>query len=80
MYFYIYYCFLLGSDHSVDKSTMTVETESSNVDDSNQEAEPVQLLDDEANKNLPVKKKTTCCTGLKVWFLSVSPQITDVIC
>lgn len=61
--------FLLGPDHSVKKSTMTVETESSNVNDSNQEAEPAQLLDDEANKNVPVKKKTSCCTGLKVWCL-----------
>ncbi|XP_066857067.1 solute carrier organic anion transporter family member 1C1-like isoform X3 [Anser cygnoides] len=55
-----------------DKSTMTVETESSNVDDSNQEAEPVQLLDDEANKNLPVRKKTTCCTGLKMFLAALS--------
>lgn len=48
---------------------MTAETESSHVSDSNQEAEPAQLLDNEANKNLPVKKKTSCCTGLKVWCL-----------
>ncbi|CAN0044534.1 unnamed protein product [Bubo scandiacus] len=51
---------------------MTVETESSNVDDSNQEAEPVQLLDDEANKNLSVKKKTSCCTGLKAFLAALS--------
>ncbi|XP_035167684.1 solute carrier organic anion transporter family member 1C1-like [Oxyura jamaicensis] len=51
---------------------MTVETESSNVDDSNQEAEPVQILDDEANKNLPVRKKTTCCTGLKMFLAALS--------
>ncbi|KAM6096096.1 PREDICTED: solute carrier organic anion transporter family member 1C1-like [Chlamydotis macqueenii] len=50
---------------------MTVETESSNVDDSNQEAEPAQLSDDEANKNPPVKKKT-CCTGLKVFLAALS--------
>lgn len=61
--------FLLGSDHSVKKPVMTVETESSNIDDSNQEAEPAQLLDDEGNKNLPVRKTTSCCTGLKVWCL-----------
>jgi len=48
---------------------MTAETESSNVGNSNQEAEPAQLLDDEANKNLTVTKKTSCCTGLKVWCL-----------
>ncbi|XP_025948411.2 solute carrier organic anion transporter family member 1C1-like [Dromaius novaehollandiae] len=51
---------------------MTVETESSHVDDSNQEAEPAQLLDDEANKQLPVKKKTSCCTGLKVFLAALS--------
>ncbi|XP_069718240.1 solute carrier organic anion transporter family member 1C1-like [Phaenicophaeus curvirostris] len=51
---------------------MTAETESSNVDDSNQEAEPAQLLDDEANKNLPVKKKTSCCTGLKMFLAALS--------
>ncbi|CAM9973728.1 unnamed protein product [Bubo scandiacus] len=51
---------------------MTVETESSNVDDSNQEAEPVQLLDDEANKNLSVKKKTSCCSGLKAFLAALS--------
>ncbi|XP_026696770.1 solute carrier organic anion transporter family member 1C1-like isoform X2 [Athene cunicularia] len=51
---------------------MTVETESSNADDSNQEVEPVQLLDDEANKNPPVKKKTSCCTGLKAFLAALS--------
>ncbi|XP_010084596.1 PREDICTED: solute carrier organic anion transporter family member 1B3-like, partial [Pterocles gutturalis] len=51
---------------------MTVETESSNVDDSNQEEEPAQLLDDEANKNLPVKEKTSCCTGLKAFLAALS--------
>ncbi|KAM6211786.1 solute carrier organic anion transporter family member 1C1-like [Sarcoramphus papa] len=51
---------------------MTVETESSNVDDSNQEAEPAQLLDDDANKDLPVKKKTSCCTGLKAFLAALS--------
>lgn len=48
---------------------MTVETKPSNVNDSNQEAEPDQLLDDEGNKNPPVKK-TSSCTGLKVQCLS----------
>ncbi|XP_032842130.2 solute carrier organic anion transporter family member 1C1 isoform X7 [Tyto alba] len=51
---------------------MTVETESSNLDDSNQEAEPVQLLDYQANKNLPVKKKTSCCTGLKAFLAALA--------
>ncbi|XP_065539675.1 solute carrier organic anion transporter family member 1C1-like [Lathamus discolor] len=51
---------------------MTAETKSSNVSDSNQEAEPAQLLDNEANKNLPVKKKTSCCTGLKVFLAALS--------
>ncbi|KAM4672338.1 solute carrier organic anion transporter family member 1C1-like [Amazona ochrocephala] len=51
---------------------MTAETESSNVSDSNQEAEPAQLFDDEANKNLPVKKKTSCCNGLKVFLAALS--------
>ncbi|XP_008940212.1 PREDICTED: solute carrier organic anion transporter family member 1C1-like [Merops nubicus] len=51
---------------------MTVETESSNVHDSNQEAEPAQLVDDEANKNLPVKTKTSCCTGLKAFLAALS--------
>ncbi|OPJ70657.1 solute carrier organic anion transporter family member 1C1 [Patagioenas fasciata monilis] len=59
-------------DRSVKKSAMTVETESSNIEDSNQEAEPAQILDDEAKKNLPVKKKTTCCTGLKTFLAALS--------
>lgn len=50
---------------------MTVETKPSNVNDSYQEAEPDQLLDDEGNKNPPVKK-TSSCTGLKVCCLSNS--------
>lgn len=52
---------------------MTVETKPSNVSDSNQEAEPDQLLDDEENKNPPIKK-TSSCTGLKVWCLSNIPM------
>ncbi|XP_056196895.1 solute carrier organic anion transporter family member 1C1-like [Falco biarmicus] len=51
---------------------MTVETKPSNDDDSNQEAEPSQFLDDEAKKNLPVKKKTSCCTGLKAFLAALS--------
>ncbi|XP_075296299.1 solute carrier organic anion transporter family member 1C1 [Opisthocomus hoazin] len=51
---------------------MTAETESSNVGNSNQEAEPAQLLDDEANKNLTVTKKTSCCTGLKAFLAALS--------
>uniref|UniRef100_A0A8C6ZPI3 Solute carrier organic anion transporter family member n=1 Tax=Nothoprocta perdicaria TaxID=30464 RepID=A0A8C6ZPI3_NOTPE len=51
---------------------MKVETESSHADASNQEAEPAQLLDDEENKHLPVKKKTSCCTGLKVFLAALS--------
>ncbi|XP_051471134.1 solute carrier organic anion transporter family member 1C1 isoform X3 [Apus apus] len=51
---------------------MTVELESSNVVNSNQEAKPVQLLDDEVNKNLPVKKETACCNGLKVFLAALS--------
>ncbi|XP_010130273.1 PREDICTED: solute carrier organic anion transporter family member 1B2-like, partial [Buceros rhinoceros silvestris] len=51
---------------------MTVENKSSNVEESNQEAEPAQLLDDEANKNLPIKKKTSCCTGLKAFLAALS--------
>nr|XP_021145513.1 solute carrier organic anion transporter family member 1B3 [Columba livia] len=51
---------------------MMVETESSNIEDSNREAEPAQILDDEAKKNLPVKKKTTCCTGLKTFLAALS--------
>ncbi|XP_010001310.1 PREDICTED: solute carrier organic anion transporter family member 1B3-like [Chaetura pelagica] len=51
---------------------MTAELESSNVGNSNQEAKPVQLLDDEANKNLPVKKGTACCNGLKVFLAALS--------
>ncbi|XP_041254515.1 solute carrier organic anion transporter family member 1C1-like [Onychostruthus taczanowskii] len=50
---------------------MTVETKPSNVSDSNQEAEPDQLLDDEGNKNPPVKK-TSSCTGLKVFLAALS--------
>ncbi|XP_027516091.1 solute carrier organic anion transporter family member 1B3-like isoform X2 [Corapipo altera] len=51
---------------------MTVETKSSNVSGSNQEAEPNQPLDDEENKNPPVKKKTSCCTGLKAFLAALS--------
>ncbi|XP_017679458.1 PREDICTED: solute carrier organic anion transporter family member 1C1-like isoform X2 [Lepidothrix coronata] len=51
---------------------MTVETKSSNVSGSNQEAEPKQPLDDEENKNPPVKKKTSCCTGLKAFLAALS--------
>ncbi|XP_009865739.1 PREDICTED: solute carrier organic anion transporter family member 1B3-like [Apaloderma vittatum] len=51
---------------------MTVETESNSAHGSNQEVEPAQLLDDEADKNLPVKKKTSCCTGLKVFLAALS--------
>ncbi|XP_065598600.1 solute carrier organic anion transporter family member 1C1-like [Cyrtonyx montezumae] len=51
---------------------MTAETESSNIDDSNQEAEPSQLVDDETSENLPVEKKTSCCTGLKVFLAALS--------
>ncbi|XP_067998016.1 solute carrier organic anion transporter family member 1C1-like [Melanerpes formicivorus] len=51
---------------------MTVETESSNVCDPNPEIEAAQPLDDEANKNLPVKKKTSCCTGLKAFLAALS--------
>ncbi|XP_050181285.1 solute carrier organic anion transporter family member 1C1 isoform X3 [Myiozetetes cayanensis] len=51
---------------------MTVETKSSNVNDSNQEAEPNQPLDDEENKNPPVKKKTSSCTGLKAFLAALS--------
>ncbi|KAM9276219.1 solute carrier organic anion transporter family member 1B3-like [Cariama cristata] len=50
---------------------MTVEIKPSNADDSNQEAE-TQLFEDEANKNLPVKKKTSCCTGLKAFLIALS--------
>ncbi|XP_018775400.2 solute carrier organic anion transporter family member 1C1-like [Serinus canaria] len=50
---------------------MTVETKPSNVNDSNQEAEPDQLLDDEGNKNPPVKK-TSSSTGLKVFLAALS--------
>lgn len=45
---------------------MKVEIGSDNVDDSIQEAEPTQPLDDGAISQPPVKKKTSCCTGLKV--------------
>ncbi|XP_072217592.1 solute carrier organic anion transporter family member 1C1-like [Excalfactoria chinensis] len=51
---------------------MTAETESSNIDDSNQEEEPSQLLDYETSENLPVKKKASCCTGLKVFLAALS--------
>ncbi|XP_027750046.1 solute carrier organic anion transporter family member 1B3-like isoform X1 [Empidonax traillii] len=51
---------------------MTVETKSSNVNGSNQEAEPNQPLDDEENKNPPVKKKTSSCTGLKAFLAALS--------
>ncbi|XP_026646101.1 solute carrier organic anion transporter family member 1C1-like [Zonotrichia albicollis] len=50
---------------------MTVETKPSNTSDSNQEAEPDQLLDDEGNKNPPVKK-TSSRTGLKVFLAALS--------
>ncbi|XP_071407451.1 solute carrier organic anion transporter family member 1B3-like isoform X2 [Pithys albifrons albifrons] len=51
---------------------MTTETKPSNVNGSNQEAEPDQLLDDEENKNLPVKKKGSSCTGLKAFLAALS--------
>ncbi|KAM6320702.1 solute carrier organic anion transporter family member 1C1-like [Aegotheles albertisi] len=51
---------------------MTAETESSNVDNSNQEARPAQILDDETNENLTMKKKTSCCTGLKAFLAALS--------
>ncbi|KAJ7395569.1 hypothetical protein BTVI_153489 [Pitangus sulphuratus] len=63
---------VLGSDHSVNKSTMTVETKSSNVNGSNQEAEPNQPLDDEENKTQPLKKKTSSCSGLKAFLAALS--------
>ncbi|XP_071589161.1 solute carrier organic anion transporter family member 1C1-like isoform X1 [Heliangelus exortis] len=63
---------MLIGDHSVQKSTMTVETESSDVNNLNQEAKPAQLLDDEANRNLPVKKKTSSCNGLKAFLAALS--------
>ncbi|XP_056349792.1 solute carrier organic anion transporter family member 1C1-like [Oenanthe melanoleuca] len=50
---------------------MTVETKPSNVSDSNQEADPDQLSDDEGNKNPPAKK-TSSCTGLKVFLAALS--------
>ncbi|OWK62459.1 Solute carrier organic anion transporter family member 1C1 [Lonchura striata] len=71
MCFGIYSCFLLSSGHSVKKSAMTMETKPSNISDSNQEAEPDQLLDDDGNKNPPVKK-TSSCTGLKVFLAALS--------
>ncbi|XP_027555529.1 solute carrier organic anion transporter family member 1C1-like isoform X2 [Neopelma chrysocephalum] len=51
---------------------MTVETKSSDVNGSNQEAEPNQPLDDEENKTPPVKKKTSSCSGLKAFLAALS--------
>ncbi|CAN8212791.1 unnamed protein product [Coccothraustes coccothraustes] len=50
---------------------MTVETKPNNANDSNQEAEPDQLLDDEGSKNPPVKK-TSSSPGLKVFLAALS--------
>ncbi|XP_039359759.1 solute carrier organic anion transporter family member 1B3-like isoform X2 [Mauremys reevesii] len=50
---------------------MRVETDS-NVNHSNLEVEPTQTLEDGAIKHVPVKKKTSCCTGLKVFLLALS--------
>ncbi|XP_067415282.1 solute carrier organic anion transporter family member 1B3-like [Emydura macquarii macquarii] len=52
---------------------MTMETDSNNVNDSNQvEVEPTKSSEDGAIKQLPVKKKTSCCTGLKVFLAALS--------
>ncbi|KAJ7427117.1 hypothetical protein WISP_09554 [Willisornis vidua] len=59
-------------DQSAKKSAMTIETKPSNVNGSNQEAEPDQALDDDENKNLPVKKKASSCTGLKAFLAALS--------
>ncbi|CAM5079676.1 unnamed protein product [Natator depressus] len=50
---------------------MTVETDS-NANHSNLEVEPPQPLEDGAIKQVPVKKKTSCCTGLKVFLAALS--------
>ncbi|XP_019400008.1 PREDICTED: solute carrier organic anion transporter family member 1B3-like [Crocodylus porosus] len=51
---------------------MKMEIGSDNVDDSIQEAEPTQPLDDGAISQPAVKKKTSCCTGLKVFLAALS--------
>ncbi|XP_032651916.1 solute carrier organic anion transporter family member 1B3 [Chelonoidis abingdonii] len=50
---------------------MRVETDS-NVNHSNLEVEPTQTLEDGAIKHVPVKKKPSCCTGLKVFLFALS--------
>uniref|UniRef100_A0A8C8SSA0 Solute carrier organic anion transporter family member n=1 Tax=Pelusios castaneus TaxID=367368 RepID=A0A8C8SSA0_9SAUR len=51
---------------------MTMETDSNNVSDSNLDMEFTHSLDDGAIKQIPVKKKTSCCTGLKVFLAALS--------